>query len=160
MAVDMMLKLTGIEGESHVQGHENEIDIDSWAWGLHQTGTFSGGGGGGAGKVDASDFSFTKRVDKSSPTLMQFCTKGKHIEEGVLTCRKAGDNPLYYLVVKFHDMLITTVNQSGTNGADQVVESLTLNFAKFKAKYTMQNEDGSKGKENEKGHDLKRNTEW
>ena len=34
MAVDMFLKLDGIEGESKDAKHAGEIDIESFAWGM------------------------------------------------------------------------------------------------------------------------------
>jgi len=33
MAVDMFLKIDGVEGESRDETHQKEIDILSWSWG-------------------------------------------------------------------------------------------------------------------------------
>src|SRR5262245_10475584 len=82
MAVDMFLKLEGVKGESKDHKHGGEIHIESFSWGMNQTGAHATGGGGGAGKVHVHDISFTKFVDKSSPTLMLFCAGGKHIPNG------------------------------------------------------------------------------
>ena len=51
MAVDMFLKLDGIKGESADHKHKDEIHIESFSWGLSQTGAHGSGGGGGADKV-------------------------------------------------------------------------------------------------------------
>ena len=51
MAVDMYLKIDGVEGESVSKGFENQIDILSFQWGLSQSGTFHTGPGGGAGRA-------------------------------------------------------------------------------------------------------------
>src|SRR5690348_6092500 len=99
MAVDMFLKLDGIKGESLDSKHKDEIQIESFSWGLAQTGTMSAGMGGGAGKVNVHDISVTKYVDKSSPELMLACCNGKHIPSGLLTVRKAGEKPLEYLKI-------------------------------------------------------------
>ena len=48
-AVDFFLKIDGIDGESADHKHGKEIDVQSWSWGAHQSGTHAGGGGGGAG---------------------------------------------------------------------------------------------------------------
>ncbi len=38
MAVDAFLKMD-VKGESVVDGHEDEIQLLSWSWGMSQTGT-------------------------------------------------------------------------------------------------------------------------
>lgn len=143
MAVDMFLKLDGIKGESKDKTHSGEIHIDSFSWGLSQSGSFGAAGGGGAGKVSASDISIMKLVDKSSPLLMQHICGGKHIKEGFITVRKAGDKPLEYLKIKLNDILVSSIHHSGSGGAELIMESLSLNFAKFEMNYVEQKADGS-----------------
>ena len=70
MAVDMVLKLEGIKGESNDDKHKDEIHIESFSWGVTQQGGFNVGGGGGAGKVNVHDISISKYLDKSSALLM------------------------------------------------------------------------------------------
>lgn len=143
MAVDMFLKLDGIEGESKdKQGHKNEIHIESFSWGLNQTGTFGAGGGGGAGKVQVQDISIQKFTDKASPTLMLYCANGKHVPNGLITVRKAGEKPLDYLKIKLTDILISSVQSSGNNGSDILSENLTLNMGKIEVQYQEQSATG------------------
>src|SRR5205807_72834 len=99
MSVDMFLKLDDLKGESEDYKHKNEIDVLSWSWGMSQSGTTHMGTGGGAGKVSVDDLSFTKYVDRGSPTLIISCCSGKHFKQGVLTVRKAGEMPLEYLKI-------------------------------------------------------------
>jgi type VI secretion system secreted protein Hcp len=156
MAVDMFLKLDGIKGESKDHKHKDEIHIESFSWGLSQTGTFGAGGGGGAGKVNVHDISITKYLDKSSPALMLHCCNGKHIKEGFVTVRKAGEKPLEYLKIKLEDILVSGVQHAG-HGTENLTESLSLNFAKFKMEYMHQKEDGSGEPGGEMGWDTKKN---
>jgi type VI secretion system secreted protein Hcp len=142
MAVDMFLKLDGIKGESKDDKHKDEIHIESFSWGVSQTGTMSAGGGGGAGKVNVHDISVTKYVDKSTPELMLACCNGKHIATGLLSVRKAGETPLEYLKIKLTDILISSVQPAGAGGHDSLSESLSLNFAKFEVAYQPQGPDG------------------
>ncbi|HYP13120.1 MAG TPA: type VI secretion system tube protein Hcp, partial [Bryobacteraceae bacterium] len=67
MAVDVFLKVKGIEGESADSKHPNEIDVLSYSWGVSQTGTASYGGGMGAGKANFGDFNFMMRMNKATP---------------------------------------------------------------------------------------------
>ena len=59
-AVDMFLKIEGIEGESQDNAHKDKIDIVSWSWGMSNSGSTHGGGGAGADKVSMQDFNVTK----------------------------------------------------------------------------------------------------
>jgi len=159
MAVDMFLKLDGIKGESQDHKHKDEIHIQSWSWGMSQTGTMGTGVGGGAGKVHVHDISITKAVDKSSPALMLHCCNGKHIPNGLVTVRKAGDKPLEYLKMKLTDIIISGVQNAG-HGGDILTENLTLNFAKFHIEYQEQKPDGSGSPGGEMGWDVKANQKF
>jgi len=145
MAVDMFMKLNGIDGESKDDSHSGEIDVLSWSWGMTQSGTMHLGGGGGSGKVNVQDVSFTKYVDKASAPLMLHCCNGKHIPDGTLVVRKAGENPVEYLKIKMNDIIVTSVSTGGSGGEDRLTENVTLNFAKVEVKYQEQGKDG-KGK--------------
>ena len=90
MATDFYLKLDGCEGESQKEGHTKEIEVVSWSWSGHNSGTFAAGSGGGSGKFSSTDLSLQALVSKASPKLIQACTKGSHIDKGVLSCRKSG----------------------------------------------------------------------
>ena len=156
MAVDMFLKLDGIKGESADHKHKDEIHLQSFSWGLSQTGAHGAGGGGGAGKVSVHDISINKAVDKSSPALMLACCNGKHIKDGLITVRKAGEKPLEYLKIKLVDILISGVQNTG-HGSDLLTENVTLNFAKFHVEYQEQKSDGSGQPAGEMGWDVKAN---
>jgi type VI secretion system secreted protein Hcp len=157
MAVDMFLKLDGIKGESKDHKHKDEIHIESFSWGLSQTGAAGTGGGGGAGKVQVHDISITKHVDASSPDLMLHSCNGKHIKEGLITVRKAGENPVEYLKIKLADIIVSGVQHAG-HGSDLLTESLTLNFSKFWTEYQEQGADGkAQGSPKTMGWDVKGN---
>ena len=141
MAVDSFLKLGDIKGESKDSKHAGEIDVLSWSWGVSQTGTMSYGGGGGAGKANFQDFNFMHNVDKASPILMLKCATGEHIKEATFVSRKAGKTQQEYMIVKFHDLLITSVQPSGSS--EHPSESVSLNFSKIQVDYKPQKEDGS-----------------
>jgi type VI secretion system secreted protein Hcp len=141
MAVDMFLKLDGIKGESKDHKHKDEIHIESFSWGLSQMGAHGSGGGGGAGKVSVHDVSITKHLDKSSPELMLHCCNGKHIKEGLITVRKAGEHPVEYLKIKISEIIVSGIQHAG-HGSELLSESLTLNFAKFHVDYQEQGSDG------------------
>ena len=145
MAVDMFLEIEGVKGEARDKVHKEKIDILAWSWGVSNSGTMHMGGGGGSGKANVQDLSVTKYIDKSTPDLMLAACNGKHFPKAVLTVRKAGENPLEYVVVTLSDVLITSVSTGGSGGEDRLTENVTLNFAKVKFDYKEQNAKGTVG---------------
>ena len=143
MAVDIFLKLDGIEGEARDDKHQKEIDVLSWSWGMSQSGTAHMGSGAGSGKVAVQDLHITKFIDKASPNLMKYCCNGKHITKGTLVVRKAGENPLEYLKLDLEEIIVTSVTTGGTGSEDRLTENVSLNFAKFTHIYTPQSASGA-----------------
>jgi type VI secretion system secreted protein Hcp len=142
-AVDIILKIDGIDGESVIDGHEDEIDVLSWNWGVTQTGSMHTGGGGGAGAAQVQDVSIVKYIDKASVNLLRKCFNGEHLTEAVLTVTRSGDNPIDYMVITMSPVLVTSVSTGGQGGMDRLTEVVTLNFAKIKVSYIPQRSDGS-----------------
>ena len=131
MAGDMFLMLDGIKGESADDKHKGEIDILSFSWGLAQMGSGHAGTGSGTGKVDVSDISIMKTLDKSSPTLQLACTNGKHITKGKITLRKSGENPLDYLTIDLESVFVSSYQIAhSVGGTDVPSETFALNFVK------------------------------
>ena len=145
MAVDMFLKIAGVDGETKDKAKKGnkEIDVLAWSWGMSNSGTFHTGGGGGAGKVNVQDLSITKWVDKASTTLLLMCCNGEHAPDAALTVRKAGKNPLEYLIIRMKKVLITSISTGGSGGEDRLTENITLNFAAVEVDYSEQKDDGS-----------------
>jgi len=156
--VDFFLKLDGIKGEATDSKHKGEIEVESWSWGETNTGTMSAGGGGGAGKVVMQDVHVVKRFDTASPVLIMSCATGKHIKEGLLTCRKAGGEQQEYLTIKLTDVLVSSY-QSGGSGSGGVVpvDQVSLNFAKIEIEYKAQKPDGTLDAPVKQGYDVKAN---
>ena len=85
------LKIDGIDGDSTSVQHKGEIDVQSWSWGVTQTGSSGGGGGGGgAGRAVFQDFHFVSRISKASPALFLACATGQHHKDATLTGERAG----------------------------------------------------------------------
>jgi type VI secretion system secreted protein Hcp len=145
MATDFYLKLDGCEGESQKEGHTKEIEVVSWSWSGHNSGTFAAGSGGGSGKFSSTDLSLQAMVSKASPKLIQACTKGSHIDKGVLSCRKSGGDtkPYDFLKITLEHCLVSSYQSGGSEGNEALVDSFSLNFSKITYEYFVQ--DASKG---------------
>ncbi len=157
-AVDFFLKLDGIDGESDDAKHKGEIQIESFSWGLSNSGSAAHGGGGGAGKASFQDFHFTSSVSKASPKLFLACCTGEHIKQCVITCRKAGENQTEFYVIKLTDILISSFEQAGSSSSDAVpTDSFSLNYSKVEMEYRPQSRDGATSSPVKAGWDLAKN---
>lgn len=135
-AVDYYLKLEGVEGENTASnsGHGEWIEINSVQFGAFSPDNLSrsAGSGGGAGKASFQDLSFTVKVAKATPQLMQACATGKHFPSATLVCRKAGSDPQTYLQYELENVMISSFQTGGGGGgSDRPMESLSLNFTKI-----------------------------
>jgi type VI secretion system secreted protein Hcp len=143
MAADIFAKLGDIKGESLDDKHKDEIEVLSISWGVSNSGSMGHGSGGGEGKASFSDLSFMHTVDKASPVLLQNCATGVHIKEATITHRKSGKGQQEYLVIKMNDVIVTSVQQSGSSGGGDTTESVSIAFAKVSLEYKPQKPDGS-----------------
>ena len=143
MADSIFARIGTIKGESLDARHKDEIEVLSWSWGVSHAGTPATGGGGGAGKASFHDFNFTHHVDKASPVLLKACATGEHIKEATITVRKAGKGQQEFLIIKMNDILITSVNPSGSGDSAATAESVAMQCAKVDLEYKPQKADGS-----------------
>ena len=144
MAVDAFLKIDGIEGESPDDKHGKEIEVQSYSWGLSNSGNAASGGGAGTGKASLQDFHFTMTTGKSAPKLFAACVTGTHIPSAVLTVRKSGggsDPGQEFLIFTFTDILISSYQLGG--GGDVPQDSCSFNYAKVQMAYAPQKSDGT-----------------
>lgn len=145
MAVNIHIKIASIDGMSEIDGFKGQIQVESFSWGMTQTTNFAASQGGGAGKVNMSDLHFTHTVDKASPKLMLACCNGTHIKDAVLTCRKVGgDAGVDFLKITLTDVLVSSVQASGSNSGDTPSESVGLAFGEYKVEYQEQDNKGAK----------------
>lgn len=144
MAFDAFLKIDGIKGESVDAKHKDEVVLESFSWGVANSGAgYAGSAGRATGKSSPSDFSVVKKIDKSSPDLFAACASGKHTKVMTVTVRKAGGKPLEYLVYKFSDVMVSSYQAGGSSGGDLPVESVSFNYAKVEISYVPQDSKGA-----------------
>jgi len=159
MAFDAFLKIDGIKGESADKQHPNEIELESFSWGVTQTGTLAFGGGGGAGKAQFQDFHFTSKVSKASPQLFIKCATGEHLKEGTLSLRKGGGDRagIDFYKITLSDVLVSSYQSGGSGSGDVPADEFSLNFTKIAYSFSTQNADGQIGETINAGFDLKQN---
>jgi type VI secretion system secreted protein Hcp len=137
-AVDMFLKIDGIDGEVTSPGHEDEIQVLSWSWSMSNSSTL--GGGGSAGAVAFEDIVITKELDKATPLLMQKCAAGQPISNVELYVTPASAPMENFYIISIPDALVTSVKTGGASGDIVLTEEITLNFAEVEVTYDMPGE--------------------
>lgn len=161
MAVDIFLKLDGIDGESTKSKAEGQIEILSFSNGASNASSGMHGSGHGTGKAEVSALTLHKIVDKASPKLFLNCCMGTHIKKGSLQVREttgAATTEVYFQY-DMEDLVVDAVTWGGTMGADKKPsESVSLSFQKITVSYWPQGKDGKLGAKIPAGWDLSANT--
>ena len=155
---DYFLKIEGIEGGAVDDKHKGEIDIQSFSWGLSQTGGFGTGGGGRAGKVSLQDFHFVAKTGIQSPVLMQATATGQHFKKATLTVRKSGERQFdEYLKIELEQVLVSSYQIGGTDIGDDALphDQVSLNFQKIVMQVTPEGVDGAPGPPVTASYDVK-----
>jgi type VI secretion system secreted protein Hcp len=140
MAYDAFMQVKGIDGESQDDGHKNWIEILHFEFAAHQPagGSRSSSGAASGERVNVSDVSISKLVDKASPKLFLACCNGEHIPEVTIHLCRAGKDKVKYLEYKLSDVIISSYAPSGAAGGGDPVptEQLTFNPGKLEVVYT------------------------
>jgi type VI secretion system secreted protein Hcp len=145
------IKIDGIKGESTSAQRPEDIEILSFSHGVAMPLTSGASNTARAhGRCVHQDFTFTKFVDISSPTLNLRCSSGDDIKSIELTLFQADvqDKPIQYYTVTFEHCIITNVSVSG-GGGGRPVETVSFNYQTIKWSYAQQKQQapgGNKGK--------------
>jgi type VI secretion system secreted protein Hcp len=147
MAIEIFMKLDGIEGESQKKGAEDWIEIFSFSNGASNPSSVAFGTGSGAGKVDLSSLSLQKQLDKSSPKLFLNCCNGTHIANGQMVVRESSgsDTTQTYFQYDMTEVFIDSISWGGAANGGKPSESLSVSCKSLQVTYTPQSTDGSLG---------------
>jgi type VI secretion system secreted protein Hcp len=138
------LDLDGIAGESQDSEFPGTFEILDFSYGA-TTSLSPVNTGSGASKVKPRDMSFTKLVDKSSPTLFKACCTGRHIKSATLHVRKSNAKQ-EYLKIELENVFISSYS-SAPNSSDGIpLDVVTLSYGEFEIDYTAQDPAGGAGR--------------
>lgn len=149
-AVDYFLKIDGVDGESTDPSHRNEIEIESFSWGVSTP--RDSASGQSTGRRQYQPIIIRKRIDKSSPLLARAAAVGEHLKKGVLVARDENGNE--FEMLSFFDIFVEEFKQSGDQGSHPT-ESLSFNYQKIEFSYTPVGADGKPGTPVVRGWDVK-----
>ncbi|NOR20909.1 MAG: hypothetical protein GQ538_12570, partial [Xanthomonadales bacterium] len=121
-AVDMFLKIDGIEGESDDTQHLREVDVSAWSFNILN----------GGGKDACTDgLQITKTLDKSSVKFAQAAGDKTLLGPAGyawLAIRSTGDFPLEFLELAMEGVKVVAYQISGSDDQGKPLETITLRF--------------------------------
>lgn len=154
MAQNFFIRIGDISGESQVEGHKGETQVQSWSHSFSQPSspTRISNGGGTVEQANHADFSFTKSVDMTSVALMKLCWNGKTVPSAVFTAyRSDGDKLQEYLRAEMTNVIVSNLSVGGGTG-DIPAETVTLSYSAVK--YTGTPTSGQNAAPRSAKHDL------
>jgi type VI protein secretion system component Hcp len=129
-ASDFFLKIVGITGTSQVVGFTDYIDIFSYSVG------FTNGA--------CSSLNVMKKMDTASADITAAALLGTTYPSAVLVGRKAGTQPFVYLRVTLTNVKVTSLQDSGSAGGDDVpTESVSMQPSSVKIESFVQDSSGN-----------------
>jgi type VI secretion system secreted protein Hcp len=159
MAVDMFLKIEGIDGESTDGAHEKWIELLKYEMGVKQpVSGVSATGGRTGGRADFSDLKVVKILDAATCDLNIKCAKGEHIPKIELElCLATGDKHTF-MKYELEDCIVTAVEAGGMNTSDvKPTEEVTFAYGKIKWEYTPISHSGEPGAATDRTWNLETN---
>ncbi len=145
----IILDLGGdIKGDCLLEGYIDKIEVMSYSHNVAMQVTNDvSNSERTSGKPHIGEFTVTKFIDTSTPSLNEFCCAGKPLPEVKITVGRnaaEGDGKILpFIVYTINNVVFSNVSVSGGAGG-KPVETLSMNFTKIKWELTAQKDDGSK----------------
>jgi type VI secretion system secreted protein Hcp len=142
MAVDLFLKITGIQGDSTDAKHHGEIVVDSFSWGESAGATVSGGG---TPVTTPGEMFFTGAPSAAGPELFLACARRTLLPGAILTVRAAGPRPVEILLIFFGALTISSYHVSASRGSAGPAEQFSIAPTRMKLEFNPQGPGGPTG---------------
>jgi len=138
-AMDMFIKIAGIDGESRDKDHAGWIEVESFSW-EHMEVSLSGQRGSLAGNRQGvpampGSLTATKFTDKASAPLMRACSQGTNIGDVVVNMVETNEitELVYYSTYTLSGVTLSGCSPSDSD--DRSTETFTLNYDEIAYEY-------------------------
>ncbi|NML16550.1 Hcp family type VI secretion system effector [Azohydromonas caseinilytica] len=128
-----------IKGESTTAGHEGDIEVLAWDWGVSASAAL--GALGTAERRAYRHLVLRKHIDASSTGLLSALVSNDEVREAVLTLRKAGGEALDYFTMKLGNARVVAVDIE-VDAQGLTLERVTLAFTRIDIEYQPQAASG------------------
>jgi type VI secretion system secreted protein Hcp len=131
-----------LKGESVAPGHEDDIDVDSWRWGVQASSAL--GSTQATARRSYTGLTIVKRIDCASTALLSALATNDEIKEAVLTMRKSGGDAVDYFLLTLKEARVTQIEHGATEDGG-TNETVTFAFRKVEVEYRKQQVGGGRG---------------
>jgi type VI secretion system secreted protein Hcp len=131
-----------IKGESITKGHEDDILISTWKWGLAASSAI--GSNQATGRRSYTALTITKNIDQSTTGLMSALATNDLVKEVKLTMRKSGGTQEDFFFLTLKEARITGVDHV-TSPDGHTTENVAIMFTKVEVEYRPQKTSGGRG---------------
>ena len=142
-STDYFLKIDGIDGESTDAKHKDWIDVLAFSHEISNPASSGSGGGRVTGRSQHGDFRVVTELDKASPKLALYASRGDHITEVKLQLVTPGGTPQQYMEYVLSDVIVSSFTVEGAASSGLPVEVYSLNYGKIEWTYTEFDSTGS-----------------
>ena len=142
MASTWFLAVAGVTGDSTVEGHENELEVTTWTWGLSNQRPANNPAA--AGRPVLEDVVVSLTSDLGAVQLVRLCATSALADTAILTGVRSGPNPFPYLRFALQRVAVISVSEA-TADDGTVRYQAGLRFRGMTTTFTPQNPDGSAG---------------
>ncbi len=141
MSTTWYLAVEGVTGDSLAEGHEGELEIGSWNWGL--TNERSPNSLAASGRPVLADLVVSVPSASGTLQLVQFCATGRQAESVVLAGIRDGAG-FAFLQYDLQRASVASVNQVTDDGGE-LTNLAAFRFRGMTATLITPNPDGSPG---------------
>lgn len=143
MFLRVQMKRAGkVKGESTSPGHEDEIVIRGWTWGMSASSAL--GSSQATGRRSYKGLTVIKQIDTATTPLMSALVTNDEVKEARLTMRKAGEEQIDYFLVTLERARVASVDHT-TDPQGNTFEVVTFQFQKVAVEYRPQQTAGGQG---------------
>jgi len=132
-----------IKGEAGASGHEDQITLRSWRWGMAAN-TDAALRSGTTSRRSLRALIVDKSFDRASTGLMNALATNDNVKEAVLTMRKAGDSQQDFLKITLKDAQLQDIDYVADD-TGKISERLTFSYARVDVEYRVQQAGGQVG---------------
>jgi type VI secretion system secreted protein Hcp len=131
-----------IKGESSTAGHEDDIELTGFSWGVASASAI--GSGQATARRQYRPLVVSKGIDSSSTGLASALATNDEVKEAVLTLRKSGGAALDYVTIKISSGRVTDIEiDVDVNGVP--IEKVTFVYTVIDIEYKRQQATGGSG---------------
>ena len=140
----IVMQVSGITGDSRIEGKKDWIDLYSYQQGMATSVTLGTGTGGPVvSKPVHSDITLSKNLDRSSVPIALKLNTGTKFATVVIEFLTSGSTPKTYYRITLSDAYFTSLSTS--SGGDQPVESVSIFYSKIMWEYFPNDPSGVPG---------------